>query len=121
MRIKPIEGYNCIVYSGKELRRIPGAKAVYSCMASHDLIKVMSGAMVDAIITRDHLDVSEQDFYHLADTLCELICKFRADYLPLNSEQAINSSLTQLSHGRTSIGVELSLLDLVDKDGESDE
>ena len=118
MRIKPIEGYNCIVYSGKQLRRIPGAKAVYSCMASHDLINVMSGAILDAIITRDHLDVSEQDFYRLADTLSELIFKFRADNLPLNSEQAINSALTRLSHGRTFTAVELSLLDLVDKDGD---
>ena len=99
MRINSIDGYNCIVYSGKQLRRIPGAKAVYSCMMSHDLINVMSGAILDAIITRDHLDVSEQDFYHLADTLCELICKFRVDNLPLNSEQAINSSLIQLSLG----------------------
>ena len=118
MRIKPIEGYNCIVYSVKELRRIPGARAVYSCMALHDLIKVMSGAMVDAIITRDHLDVSEQDFYRLADALCELICKFRADNLPLNSEQAINSSLTKLSRGRSFTAVSCALLDLYDKDGD---
>ena len=121
MRIKSIDAYNCIVYSGKELRRIPGAKAVYSCMISHDLIKVMSGAILDAIITRDHLEVSEHDFYHLADTLSELICKFRAENLPLNSEQAINSSLTQLSHCCKSFVSTCSLLDLYNKDGDDDE
>ena len=118
MRIKTTDCYNCIVYFGKQLRRIRGAKAVYSCMMSHDLIKVMSGAILDAIITRDHLEVSEQDFYHLADTLSELILKFRAENLPLNSEQAINSSLTQLSPGGKSSAVVDSLLDLYVKDGD---
>ena len=121
MRIKPIEGYNCIVYSGKQLRRIPGAKAVYSCMSSHDLIKVMSGAIIDAIINHDDLDIPEESFYQLADALGELIFKFRADNLPLNSEQACNRLLTELTLARKSFGVECSISDLTDKDGDDDE
>ena len=118
MRIKPTDSYNCIVYSGKQLRRIPGAKAVYSCMMSNNLIKVMSGAILDAIITRDHLEVSEHDFYYLVDTLSVLICDFCAENLPLNSEQAINRNLIMLSPGRKSSGVARSILALYLKDGD---
>ena len=118
MRLNFIDGYNCIVFYGKQLRRVPGAKEVYSCMISHDLIKVMSGAIVDAIINHDDLDIPEESFYQLADALGELIYKFRLDYLPLNKEQVINSSLTQLTLGRKSFGVECSISDLTDKDGD---